>query len=39
MSFVDNKGKRDFTRDIKVWINRLITEVRNTFPKFKSNMK
>lgn len=39
MSFVDNTGKNDFTREIKVWINKLLSEVRRVFPKFKKDMQ
>jgi hypothetical protein len=39
MSFVDNTGKTDFTREIKVWINRLVLEVKSAYPKFKTHMK
>jgi|JI6StandDraft_1071083.scaffolds.fasta_scaffold370263_2 hypothetical protein len=38
ISFVDNSGKQDFTRDIKNWINKLVLEVKRVFPKFKQDM-
>lgn len=38
-SFVDNTGKKDFTREIKVWINRLVGETKRVFPMFKQKMK
>lgn len=39
MSFASKTGKSDFTRDIKIWINRLLLEVKAVFPKFKKNME
>ena len=39
VSFVDDTGKTDFAYDIKLWLNRLITEVKTSFPIFKDRMK
>lgn len=39
VSFVDNSGKKDFTRDIKLWINKLIRESKRMFPIFKNKIK
>jgi hypothetical protein len=39
VSFAYNDGRSDFGRDIKLWINKMISEVRSAFPKFKENMR
>jgi hypothetical protein len=39
VSFVDDTGKEDFSREIKIWINKLIRELRSIFPKFKNDMR
>jgi hypothetical protein len=39
VSFVDTTGKTDWTREIKVWINLLISETKKVFPIFKNKVK
>lgn len=39
MSFVDDTGRTDFSCEIKVWLNKLILEVRRTLPAFRNAMK
>jgi hypothetical protein len=39
VSFAYNDGRNDFGRDIKLWINKMISEVKSMFPKFKDNMR
>jgi hypothetical protein len=39
VTFADDTGKTDFSREIKLWLNKLITEVKRTYPKFKNSMK
>ncbi len=38
MNFSDDTGKRDFTREIKLWINRLIEHTKVFYPRFKKQM-
>lgn len=39
MSFFNNTGKADFTKEIKIWLNKLIKESHEQYPKFKCTMK
>lgn len=39
VTFVDDSGKKDFAKEIKIWINRLIQESKRMFPMFKEKMK
>jgi hypothetical protein len=39
MSFTDDTGKSDYTKEIKIWINRLINETKKVFPTFQNKVK
>lgn len=39
MSFANDSGKSNYFREVKLWINKLITEIKRTYPSFKSAMK
>lgn len=39
MSFADDTGKRNFTKEIKVWLNMLISHTKIMFPEFKKLIK
>lgn len=38
-TFADDTGKVDFSREIKLWLNRLVEEVKRTYPTFRHRMK
>lgn len=39
MSFSNKANKVDFTKDIKIWLNMLIKEVKKEYPKFSEKMR
>jgi hypothetical protein len=39
MSFVDDTGKTDFTKEIKMWLNMIIRESQRQYPRFKAVMR
>lgn len=39
MNFLDDTDKSNFSKEIKIWINKLILETKKIFPLFQQKVK